>query len=409
MGLVRSRRLASGDLASAIDRVVADGNCAGCGLCALLSGDVKMQLNSQGFLRPALRPSADRSPLSDAEFVAACPGVQVSSPKRNPGADSNAILGRALGAWQAWACDEEIRFAGSSGGVLTALASWMVESDQDGPVIGAQSDLDQPTRTASVAIESRGQALRSAGSRYAPVATLAFPGAAKSRALIVKPCEASALRALTDRRAEDAPLLLSFFCAGTPSQTSTDGLLRMLGLRTEDVTTLRYRGNGWPGRFTASDGVTHVSESYEAAWGKWLGRDLQDRCKICVDGTGEHADISVGDYWKSDPYGYPEFSEAPGVSAVIARTPRGLEVIRRAVQEGVIGATPISLNSIARVQPLQKQRRRTLLARVAGRLARGRRVPRYIGYPLWRGLVADPARSATAFLGSIRRSGGRPT
>ena len=70
------------------------------------------------------------------------------------------------------------------------------------------------------------------------------------------------------------------------------------------------------------------------------------------------------------------------MSALIARTERGVDVIRRATAAGVLAATRMDLADLAAVQPLQRTRRETLSGRLAGTLAAGGRVPRYRGFSL---------------------------
>lgn len=77
---------------------------------------------------------------------------------------------------------------------------------------------------------------------------------------------------------------LAIFCAGMPSYKATEKALATFGKK-EKPQTLRYRGDGWPGYFTATyqDGAS-CRMTYNESWGKILGRDLGFRCKICPDG-----------------------------------------------------------------------------------------------------------------------------
>lgn len=234
----------------------------------------------------------------------------------------------------------------------------------------------QPTRTVPVTITSRKEALTAAGSRYAPVSALdGFD--VSSDAIVAKPCEISALARLRrlDPSGED-PLTLSFFCAGTPSQSATRSLVTKLGVEVDRATSVRYRGNGWPGEFVATDGKARGALSYDDSWGKHLGRDLQWRCKICPDGTGEDADIAVGDFWKADERGYPLFDNADGESVVIARTQRGHDLLMKVAREGVIALGEVDLDDAERIQPLQRARKRALLLRLLARSFALRNVPR---------------------------------
>ncbi|MCM3696584.1 Coenzyme F420 hydrogenase/dehydrogenase, beta subunit C-terminal domain [Microbacterium oleivorans] len=386
-------------LAEAVDAVVRNDNCTGCGVCALVSDRVSMGLSADGFMRPTVTPSADDAAQEETRtFRASCPGVILRAPAAE--AATHWLFGRVMRAWEGHAADPAVRRAGSSGGVLTALVAFIGESGDSPTVVGAAQDAARPSRTVPVTITTREEALRAAGSRYAPVSV---PSSWNGGALVGKPCEVAGLRQYLDATSAGDPILLSFFCAGTPSQHATESLIRKLGGDPDRITSLRYRGEGWPGRF-AFTGPSSGSEDYNESWGHHLGRQLQSRCKICPDGTGEHADIAVGDYWATDERGFPTFDEGEGSSVVIARTSRGAALIERAVSAGVLALSPIDLDDVARVQPLQSERRRVQVGRSLGRLLAGFRVPRFRGY---RGLVLavrNPRRNLQAARGTWGRA-----
>ena len=370
-----------------------------------------MKLDDSGFLRPVVE-DAGREGNSDALesklFLSVCPGVTVRSPTPE-GSRAHPTFGNYLDAWEGWASDPEIRKAGSSAGVLTALAGWMIQTGVAHSVVGASSNPVSPSRTVAVRITTKEEALAAAGSRYAPVANLErYDAADPATAFVGKPCEvtaASQLHSALGRPEGELPVLLSFFCAGTPSQRATDSLSELLGVVPSDLAALKYRGDGWPGDFvvTSKDGRSERT-SYDNSWGKHLGRDLQWRCKICVDGTGGHSDISVGDYWKADADGYPLFENADGVSAIVTRTPRGQALLAAAVDAGVVSVRRIDIDSVASIQPLQKERKQTLLGRLFGRLLAGKRIPRYVGFPLFALAMRYPKSNARAVIGTFRRS-----
>lgn len=379
-------------LDTAIKRVVDAGNCSGCGACALLDPGISMALDDQGYLRPVRLPLSKQEheqedqPSVKAAFRAACPGIRVKAPHPS-GSRRHPQLGPVVEAWEAWATDPEIRHAGSSGGTLSALSGWLVDTGQASRITAAAADPENARRTVPVQIISKEQALAAAGSRYAPVGNVAAVGALDSAtAFVGKPCEVSALRVLGERQADvqDQPILMSFFCAGTPSQLATEKLAADLGIGPdEQLSELRYRGKGWPGDFsiTRSDGSVRTA-SYDESWGKYLGPTTQWRCKICPDGVGESADITAGDYWRTDAKGYPIFSESAGISALIARTQRGRTLVLAAADAGVLTLRALELQELVAVQPLQRKRRETLLARLIGAVAAGGKVPHYSGFSL---------------------------
>ncbi|WP_034622864.1 Coenzyme F420 hydrogenase/dehydrogenase, beta subunit C-terminal domain [Cellulomonas sp. URHE0023] len=385
-----------------VRQVVQTGRCTGCGACTLLDEGLAMRLSEEGYLRPERVGASTAAPHAAREFGRACPGRIVRA-QRPQGSAYHPVLGPVAGCWEAAATDPTTRHRGSSGGVLTALSAWLVESGEAVRAVGASADTDEPRRTVPVTIQSRDEALNAAGSRYAPVAVASHPRALDPDGVTVgKPCEAAALRSLAGE--EPAPLIMSFFCAGTPSALATDAMLDQLGVGADEtVDALWYRGRGWPGRFTAQTGGREVSASYDESWGGTLGPTVQWRCKICPDGIGESSDITAGDFWRSDERGYPVFTETDGFSALIARTPRGLDVVRRAIAAGVIEVREISADEVAGVQPLQRNRRSTLAGRLLGARLAGARLPRYRGFGLVRLAVSRARDSVRTARGTFRR------
>ncbi|MDF1706235.1 MAG: Coenzyme F420 hydrogenase/dehydrogenase, beta subunit C-terminal domain [Aeromicrobium sp.] len=394
-------------LAASVNRVVDNDLCSGCGVCSLISARISVAPDGpKGFMRPTVAGAPTTEDKSEAlTFLKVCPGSEITAPA--PAEHHHEVFGRYVSVWQGWAADPELREAGSSGGVITALNMWLISSGQVQDVVCSAADKSTPSRTVPVTITNRAEALEASGSRYAPVANgAAYRGTADS-VFVGKPCEVSAVSQLetaTGADIQDIPFKISFFCAGTPSQEATDRLVSKLGVSPRDVDKLRYRGNGWPGEFTVSDTVgASGSMSYEDSWGRNLGRDVQWRCRPCIDGTGGHADIAVGDYWAADDKGFPVFENSDGNSVVIARTARGHESLMRAANHGVIWLDQLDLNSLTSVQPLQAVRRRGMLGRLIGSVIAGGRVPRYIGYQMALSAIRHPVLFVRQVVGTARR------
>ncbi|MFE7416414.1 Coenzyme F420 hydrogenase/dehydrogenase, beta subunit C-terminal domain [Rhodococcus sp. NPDC057529] len=367
-----------------------------------------MELNGGGYLRPVWKGAIDSSDEHQvAEFAGACPG------RRVVGRDSDAAvrhpyLGPVVAAWEAWATDPEIRYTASSGGALTALIAWLIESGDFRTSTAASAAVD-PRRTVSVTITSREEALAASGSRYAPVSTASCCDldAGADTGIVGKPCEVSAIRQLHELRGKDSrPILFSFFCAGTPSQLATEGLLKDLGFdENARLVALRYRGHGWPGDFYAEDkNGNKAGAGYNDSWGRCLGPTTQWRCKICPDGVGESADIAAGDFWEADESGFPDFGDKQGVSVLIARTARGEAIVRRAIAANIIEVRPANLDDVAQIQPLQRKRRETLVGRMIGSSIARNRVPRYSGFGIFNAARTSPMSTLRAIPGTFIRA-----
>ena len=386
-------------LPSTLRRVLASDTCAGCGLCAGLDPAIGLQRDTHGWWRPVPRGAARQE--TDALLAKTCPGARLSPWE---GGDPDRAIDTLWGPWKrvmtANAADPEVRHLASSGGALSALAIHLLQTRRVDRVLHVSMEPGSPLLTAIHRSFDRADVLVGAGSRYAPAAPLAEIGAELERGgrilFIGKPCDAGAVRELTRAdpvAAERIPYILSFFCAGTPSQRGTDRILDRLGVAKDEVEHFRYRGDGWPGYATATrrDGSTERI-SYEKSWGGILSKEVQFRCKICADGIGGAADVAAADAWYGGETGYPSFDEADGRSLMISRTTRGEELVREAEAAGVIRTEPLALGEIPKMQPSQARRRELVASRMMAMRLALRTPPETDGL-----LVAEASRRAGLF------------
>ncbi|WP_076745554.1 Coenzyme F420 hydrogenase/dehydrogenase, beta subunit C-terminal domain [Sphingomonas jeddahensis] len=361
--------------------VLAADLCSGCGLCAGVSaGAIDMRMQAPGFARPV-----QHRPISlgmEARIAGSCPGRVVApwspSPRRHP-------------YWGPWretltgaAADPAVRFAGASGGALSALLIHALSSGLVDRVLHVEADPAQPTGNRIRWSRSRAEVLAGAGSRYAPSSPLAAIDEALGEggqfAFVGKPCDVSALRRLgryDPRVAAHVPIILSFFCGGLPSESGAHDVIRAMALDPDAVTDFRYRGEGWPGLTVArtADGA-QAEMSYADSWGGHLSKAVQFRCKICPDAVGGAADIACADAWYGDANGYPLFEEQDGRSLIMTRTPAGEALLRAAQAAGAIDTAHLAIAEVERMQPAQAQRKRMIAARTTGVRAALQPVPR---------------------------------
>ncbi|WP_448586844.1 Coenzyme F420 hydrogenase/dehydrogenase, beta subunit C-terminal domain [Thermaurantiacus sp.] len=396
------------ELPPVLRKVVAGETCAGCGLCAGVDPGIAMARDARGFLRP--RATAAPAPETDALMAAACPGARVAPWGEAPAVDP--LWGPYHRCLTGFATDREIRHTASSGGVLSALALHLLETGAADRVLHAAMDPKQPLLTAIARSTSRNDVVRAAGSRYAPAAPLAELEAELARpgriVFIGKPCDAGALRLYLSVRPEHRDrfaAILSFFCAGTPSQLGTDRIIERLGVAPRQVAAFRYRGDGWPGYATAvlADGTSRRL-SYAESWGGILSKEVQFRCKICPDAVGGVADVAAADAWYGGETGYPSFDEAEGRSLILTRTARGDRLVAEAEAAGVLATSPLDPGEIEKMQPSQARRKRHLSARMAAVRLTGGFAPHMAGLRLAEAAADErllPRLKATA--GLVRR------
>ena len=393
-----------------LKRVLSGQLCSGCGLCAGVAPDaVTMETVAPGYSRPL--QTAPVSADAERAIATACPGAKVA-PWVGIAPNLHEYWGPWRGIHTGYALNPDVRFAGSSGGAISALLIHALTSGQVDQVLHVTADPDKPTRNIVTFSTSAEQVVRNAGSRYAASSPLQDIGrlldAGTRTAFVGKPCDVSALRQLgtVDARVNATfPLMLSFFCGGLPSHDGADRIVRAMGLEPEKLANFRYRGNGWPGmaRAETTDGQS-AEMSYAASWGGHLSKEVQFRCKICPDAIGGVADIACADAWYGDDDGYPSFEEQEGRSLIVSRTAAGEALLGQAVTAGALEIEPLDADQIDRMQPAQARRKRLVMARTASCHVLLQPVPKMTGLDVFRAMRrARPGELLHNFLGTIRR------
>ncbi len=373
-----------------ISEVVQRQLCTGCGMCAAIEPQSFVMADAVDWGK---RPFAISGGVAESgQALAACPGASLDigpackEPANLP--ELAAGWGPVLEVWEGHATDAAIRIAGSSGGAATALALFGVEQANIEGVLHTACDPQAPLVNRSVISRSREELLARSGSRYAPASPCdslhtQLAELSGQAIFIGKPCDAAAVAKACEQNAQwhsKIGLTIAFFCAGTPSTSGTIALLAKMGLNdVARLRSLRYRGRGWPGMFTAEwedeNGHTVTKQlTYAESWG-FLQKYRQWRCYICPDHTGEFADIAVGDPW------YREVQpNEPGSSLIVARTERGRQFLHAAARSGYITLTENNPSLLPRSQPNLLETRGGLWGRLQVLHWLGGAVPLFRGF-----------------------------
>ena len=324
--------------------------CTGCGVCAYLEPEgIQMVDDLDQGRRPVVQPGA-----GTGEALEACPGKGLELPKFDPATGHLKELWRGWGGvlelWEGFATDDEIRFAGSSGGAATALSLFALEQRGSHGVLHAGPREDRPYLNESKLSQSRADLMANSGSRYAPASpcdALEHVEKAPAKSVFVgKPCDVAALNRAGKLRPEleaQVEVSIAIFCAGAPSTRGTLEMAKQMGVDSpEGIESVRYRGQGWPGHAEVQ-GKDAAGEprfgkmTYAESWGDILQKFRPWRCYVCADHTGEFADLAVGDPW------YREIpKDEPGRSLILVRTEKGREFLAAAREAGVLQIEPVA-------------------------------------------------------------------
>lgn len=350
--------------------------CTGCGLCHSAIG-TKMKNTSKGF------PICDLNEYDNTEFYEKCCPVEFYKKVNTPqiwGEVDKAIIG--------YAKDREVRYKAASGGALTEIASFLLESGKVDAIIHTTFKSENPTENITCLSRTTEEVRKRCGSRYSisvPLKDiLQLIDVNERYAFIGKPCDVMALRqyiSYNNNLKAVFPFLLSFFCAGEPSVDAQKTLLKAMNCSLEKCSSITYRGNGWPGFTTIYNHDGKVERmQYKDAWGKYLGRDIRNICRFCLDGTGDSADIVCADFWHLTADGEPDFSEHEGRNIIITRNKKSTDLVEGAIQKGYIIAESDFTNEMStfyKYQPHQFRRKTTMQSMIFGLKICGKTSPVY--------------------------------
>lgn len=391
-----------------VNDVVKKGLCIGCGLCIKNAAESSLAFNSAGELQVNLH--CDNLDIDTDVIKNSCPGYKIINSSQYK-CGSSTELGSIVNCYVGWSTDEAIRTRGSSGGVISSILCYALENYEiDGVFQVGVSDHDIFFNTPRLN-KTKQEILECSGSRYSPSAALLGVKRLLESGIkfvfVGKPCDVAALRQylhLNSQFKDQVVFMVSFMCAGVPSQAGSEEVLSRFGVSKSNVESFRYRGDGWPGYATAKtyDGSEHKM-SYQDSWGNILGKKIHDRCKICPDGTGEMADIVCADAWYGSD-GYPEFQERPGRSIVLSRTKLGDDILKAVVEKGAIELEILDLAEVHLMQPYQITRKRVVLSRILAFTLKRKIFPFFKNMRLFESSLNSSLREIISnFWGSIKR------
>jgi len=395
---------------------VIDEHCTECGICDRACPGEELDLpglrdrflgplawrSDEPFTPPALPLSSDGELAPEPDEVALWSGMS-----------DRDFVGSYRRCYCGWAADDALRYRGSSGGAATAILLGALETAFiDGALVTAM-DPERPLEPLSFLATTADELLGAVGSKY----TVTYPNRlfrdvlrpGKRYAFVGVPCQVEGLRkaqAAVPALRRAFVLVLGLFCGTTYTPRGTFVGMRRSGLQPEEVVSVAYRGDGWPGAFRLTTRWGEVREvAYPDYLDPWFSSHIRARCLVCPDGTNELADIALGDAWL-DRFTRPRTT---GASFLIARSPLAVRLLSALEPQWIRLEAVDDEEIVAAQRETHEVKRAGVRGNLWLRRVTGRALPRFAGLDLeatrrerWSALAASLKRGFYRAAGRVR-------
>lgn len=318
-----------------IGDVVEAGLCTGCGACAAVTG-LPMQESVEGPVPHTLSRNEGNGILK------ICPGYGIDYPslyKHFYGKYPNSwLLGNLDKTWTGHSLDRTIRHNAASGGILTHVLCYLLETNRVDAVICVCQDLPEPPKASVVIASTPEEIMRCSQSVYIPVSTLDAlnhlqPG--KRYAITCLPDQAAALRQLqldNHPAANQVKYVLGPFTGTALQPAAIQSILRSHHIPKDDsVKSLKWRAGEWPGHLEIHMSSGRVIKSKKVYYNYLIPFFVTQASLQSIDFANEFCDLSVGDAWS------PAFeANGKGHSVVYSRSPHMTVVLEEMLSKQLL-------------------------------------------------------------------------
>ena len=362
--------------------IVQSGLCIGCGSCVAQANlpDVHMTFDDYGQLRP--KGSSAWYNRSSETFTQTCPFSPAAhnedylATNLYPTAtQQDAAIGFFQNAYVGHVGEEDFRLQGSSGGMVTWVATELMRQGLiDGVAHVIATDEPQAEgryfkyRIARTEAEVRA----GAKSRYYPIELSEILNTIREvpgrYAVVGIPCFIKAIQLLRQQDPlfrERIRFTLGLFCGHMKSARFVESFAWQMQVPANQIERVEYRhkdpnrpANWYNARLTMRDGQVVNRDWWHLADGDWgAGFYMNSACNFCDDVVAETADIAFGDAWV-EPYS----SDGKGTNVVVVRSPIVQNLVANALQEGRLNLTEVDAAFVRQTQAAGFRQRREGLA-----------------------------------------------
>ncbi|MFA7682492.1 MAG: coenzyme F420 hydrogenase/dehydrogenase beta subunit N-terminal domain-containing protein [Candidatus Peribacteraceae bacterium] len=248
--------------------------------------------------------------------------------------------------------DEAVRHAAASGGVLTGVLLYLLETERITGAVVLTMDAQHPWRAIPIVARTPEEILQAAQSKYvvSPVNTI-LNGLEKHKgplAYVGLPHQVFAIRRLQQLKhpsVQAIDYILGPFYGNEMYGSALVSFLRKFHAQPKDVVSLAYRAGEWPGYMEARlhDGRILRMPKFHANY--LIPFHISQSSLLSHDLTNEFTDLSGGDAWA------PVYEErGKGFSLLITRTQKGDDLLREMEEKGKIHLKEIDEEEAVQMQ-----------------------------------------------------------
>ena len=341
-----------------IEAVVSSGLCTSCGTCVSICPvrAIKMAETPAGFLLAKIDKDLCNYCGLCAKF---CPGSHLEANLYLEEVDP--FIGSVLRAYCGHATDPNIRRQGQSGGIVTSLLTHLLDTDQINKALVTRLPENGTLRPVSFFAKNQEQLCQAQGSKYCPVALNAtLPRNFRendSIAVVGISCQIHGIRNVQTQNKswrKHIFLTIGLFCDRMLSYGAIDYLIEKGKADRSEVSTFRFKNKlhgKFPGNVCFDDKTGNKYEVSNQHRIECKDAYTPARCRLCFDKMNVLSDIAIGDAW-----GVRE--DKKGFSVILARTQRGLDLLKSAEEAGHVCLEKISAEAIFKGQGVQNRRKK---------------------------------------------------
>lgn len=343
------------DCVAKINEISATGACKSCGTCIAVCPANALQMVElpSGYLVANIK---DDLCTNCGLCLKVCPSISLDLSDLSD--DVDLFEGPVITTFCGYST--RIRPQGQSGGVVTELVDYILQSKKADKALLTRMPHDGRLRPEPFYAHQFKEVLSACGSKYCPVALNQLlrtnPKNREKVCVVGLPCHLHGIANLLTtpcKNVEDIAFSIGLFCDRTMTFNAMECLVEKTGLSREEVKTLSFRSkedSGWPGNVRIESNVGEVQFLDARERMKIKDAFTPLACRTCFDKMNIFADVAIG-----DAYGLR--SDTEGWSVILARTERGLDVLRQAQVNGHLALEEVSVADVMEGQKLDKRRK----------------------------------------------------